>query len=406
MKKSYYTISLLLFLGAGSVFFTGCEADDVDELRAELQNHDERITALEAWQKSVNTDLQSIRDVLQRVQDNDVVTNVSPLFDGSGYVLTFLKGKTVTIHHGLDGMNGLDGHDGVAPQISVKLESDGRYYWTLNGSYMLDADGKKVPATGAKGEQGDKGEAGQDGQDATSPKLRINPETNYWELSQDEGKTWTSTGVKATGNKGEQGDQGEAGQDGQDGADGQDGQDGATGHTPKLRINPTTHEWELSQDGGMSWTSTGVKATGNKGEQGDKGEAGQDGTDGQDGLDGEDGAVGVDGVTPQLRINKQSNEWEVSMDNGATWQGTGMKATGSQGAKGDAGADGQSTGTPGPQGPQGPQGPVGPQGPDGYPGPQGPSGPLNSPIEDVEVTATSVIVVFNGETIVIPRIVG
>ena len=43
---------------------------------------------------------------------------------------------------------------------------------------------------------------------------------------------------------------------------------------------------------------------------------------------------GVDGITPKLRINSETNEWEVSYDNGATWTSLGVKATGEDG-KGD-----------------------------------------------------------------------
>ena len=40
------------------------------------------------------------------------------------------------------------------------------------------------------------------------------------------------------------------------------GEKGADAVAPQLRINSTTNEWEISTDGGETWTSTGVKATG------------------------------------------------------------------------------------------------------------------------------------------------
>ena len=39
---------------------------------------------------------------------------------------------------------------------------------------------------------------------------------------------------------------------------------------------------------------------------------------------------GEDGVTPQLRINEETNLWEVSYDDGATWESLGVKATGAE----------------------------------------------------------------------------
>lgn len=49
---------------------------------------------------------------------------------------------------------------------------------------------------------------GKDGKDAVSPEVRINSETGIWEISTDGGVTWTSTSTSATG------------KDGQDGLDG------------------------------------------------------------------------------------------------------------------------------------------------------------------------------------------
>lgn len=51
---------------------------------------------------------------------------------------------------------------------------------------------------GIQGEKGEKGDPGQDGKDAIAPQIRINPETKEWEISSDGGVTWQSTGTKAT----------------------------------------------------------------------------------------------------------------------------------------------------------------------------------------------------------------
>lgn len=44
------------------------------------------------------------------------------------------------------------------------------------------------------------------------------------------------------------------------------GEKGEDGISPKVRINETTNEWEISTDNGVTWTSTGVKATGENGQ--------------------------------------------------------------------------------------------------------------------------------------------
>lgn len=65
-----------------------------------------------------------------------------------------------------------------------------------------------------------------------------------------------------------------------DGANGEDGSDGEDAVAPQLRINDTTKEWEISTDGGQTWTSTGVVAEG------------KDGANGIDGANGSNGAAG------------------------------------------------------------------------------------------------------------------
>lgn len=180
--------------------------DDYDdsELRGDIENLESRITAIEEWQKSVNTDIRSLQSLVEALEDKDYVTSVTPLEDGTGYVISFLKSGNVTIKHGEQGEKG---EDGTTPVISVKQDSDGKHYWTVNGEWLLD-NGNKMPVTGEKGDKGDKGDKGAD---AIAPQVRINKDTNLWEISTDGGKTWTSTGIKATGDKGNTGEQGPQG---------------------------------------------------------------------------------------------------------------------------------------------------------------------------------------------------
>ena len=54
------------------------------------------------------------------------------------------------------------------------------------------------------------------------------------------------------------------------------------------------------------------------------------------------GDKGADAIAPQVRINPDSNEWEISVDGGTTWTSTGVKATGDKGDTGATGAQGDS----------------------------------------------------------------
>lgn len=183
--------------------------DDYDdsELRGDIESLEDRISVLEEWQKSVNTDIRSLQSLVAALENKDYVTAVTPLEDGTGYVISFLKSGNITIKHGERGEQGEKGEDGTTPVISVKQDTDGKYYWTVNGEWLLD-NGNKMPVTGEKGDKGDKGDKGAD---AIAPQVRINTDTNEWEISTDGGTTWASTGVKATGNKGNTGAQGEKG---------------------------------------------------------------------------------------------------------------------------------------------------------------------------------------------------
>lgn len=55
------------------------------------------------------------------------------------------------------------------------------------------------------------GKDGENGKDAISPQVRINQETGIWEVSTDGGLTWTSTGTPAKGKDGENGENGKDG---------------------------------------------------------------------------------------------------------------------------------------------------------------------------------------------------
>ena len=187
----------------------------------------------------------------------------------------------------------------------------------------------------------------------TTPQIRINTQTNEWEISSDSGNSWVSTGVKATGEKG---------------ADGADGAKGEDGISPKVQINAVTNEWEISVNNGLSWTSTGVKAAGTDGKDGDTPfigtngnwwigttdtgvkAAGQDGKDGQNGADGKDGQNGIDGKDGKDGINGQDGkdgDTPFIGTNGNWWistTDTGVKAAGQDGQDGkdgQNGADGQ-----------------------------------------------------------------
>lgn len=218
--------------------FASCNRFDDSAIWDELDNINDRIDRLEASCKQMNNEISALQSLVAALQENDFVTGISEIVeDGKvkGYTIYFSRSGAITIYHGKDGADGSDGEDGLdgtpgkdghTPTIGVRQDGDGVYYWTLDGEWLLDDAGNKIPTTGkdgadgAPGTPGSDGRPGSDGQDGTDGKDGITPllkiEDDYWFISYDEGATWTKL-YKAVG------------EDGKDGEDGKPGQDGTSG---------------------------------------------------------------------------------------------------------------------------------------------------------------------------------
>ena len=150
-------------------------------LEESIQDNTSRIERLEALCKEMNTNITSLHTIVEALQKNDHITSVTPVTENGktvGYTISFIHSGTITIY------NGKDGEDAHTPQIGIRQDTDGNYYWTLDGEWMLDSAGNKI-----KGE----------GKDGMTPQLRING--GYWEISYDGGSSWTQMD-KATGDNG------------------------------------------------------------------------------------------------------------------------------------------------------------------------------------------------------------
>ena len=355
------------------VALTSCKYDD-DDLWNSVHGLENRVAKLEELCKQMNTNISSLQTIVTALQNNVYVTGTTPLMkDGKeiGYTITFSKGNPITIYHGKDGQ---DGEDGITPTISVKKDTDGVYYWTLNGEFIV-VDGGKIQAEGTNGTNG------------TTPQFKI--ENDYWFVSYDNGANWTQLG-KATGEDGVGSDSMFSGVDYETSTDyviftlsngtqiklptwsafealqrlcnetntnlsalqtivtalqnndyitsvdpltenGKvvgytikfaksnpiviyNGKDGADGNTPVISVKKDT-------DGIYYWTLDGEFIV----------------VDGQkikaQGTDGNNGADGSDGVTPKLEIRE--GYWWISYDNGTNWSQLG-KATGEDGKDADS----------------------------------------------------------------------
>lgn len=159
-----------------------CKYDD-SALWNRLNGLEDRVAKLEEICKQVNTNISSLQTIVSALQDNDYITGITPVMkDGKeiGYTITFSKHNPITIYNGKDGANG------DTPVVGVKKDSDGIYYWTIDGEFIV-VDGQKIKAEGT------------DGSDGIIPKLEIRDD--YWWVSYNNGETWTQLG-KATGEDG------------------------------------------------------------------------------------------------------------------------------------------------------------------------------------------------------------
>lgn len=190
-------VLMLVLVGA---LGTSC-SDDYDDtlLNSKVEDLTSRVEKLEQLAQKMNNEIGSLQTIVSKLESNIGVLKIEEVTNAEGtkgYRITFTDSTTAEIYNGKDGQ---DGKDGTSPKIGVKKFTDGLYYWTLNDEF-IEAEGKKLPV------KGEKGEDGLDGKDGTTPQVRINSFTSEWEISTNNGFSWSPTGVIAKGEKGEKGD--------------------------------------------------------------------------------------------------------------------------------------------------------------------------------------------------------
>lgn len=164
-----------------AIAIVACSQYDDSVISERIDNLDSRVSALEKWQTQINSQIQTLQTAIDALNKQDQITNVRKLDNEAGWEITFSKSGTITVHNGtngIDGSDGSDGKDGVTPTIGVKLDDDGSYYWTVNGEYLLDNSGNKISATSH----------------ISTPQIRINQDTNKFEISYNNGATWEEIG--------------------------------------------------------------------------------------------------------------------------------------------------------------------------------------------------------------------
>ena len=263
---------------------------------------------------------------------------------------------------GINGINGKDGvsiksiektsTDGLTDTYIITYSDDTTFTFTVtNGARGEKGDKGDQGIQGEKGDKGDQGIQGEKGDKGEQGEKGADGKTAY--------QIWLDNGYTGTEEEFLEWLKGEKGIDGQDG---QDGKDGVNGLTPVLRINAVTNFWEISYDNGKTYASLGVKATGENGKNGTNGTNGINGSNGKSayeiwldnghtgteedflawlkGEKGQDGTNGVDGVSI-VKIEKISTDDLIDTYTITYSDGNTFEFTITNGQRGEDGQDGQ-----------------------------------------------------------------
>ena len=157
MKKFFLLAFVLLVCGCAGM------KEQIGEL-------DDRLTVLESQVESLQS---KVDDLQNLISGKKFISDVRENEDGS-YTLLIINSAGVQ-----SSITVKDGDDGSSPQIGVK-EEDGVMYWTIDGEFVLDGEGQKLPV------------AGEDGNDGVTPQFKI--EEGYWYVSYDNGTSWQECG--------------------------------------------------------------------------------------------------------------------------------------------------------------------------------------------------------------------
>ena len=187
-----------------------CNNYDDTWIKEEFERQHIAVARLENLCKLTNGNISALEAAITSLKEKKLIASISTIHEGNletGYEVIFADGTCINIYQGkdgedgkngengkdgedgkdgVDGKDGEDGNDGVdgkdgedahKPILSVKQDTDGEWYWTLNGEWCMDADNHKIPAIS---------------NDDVTPVFRI--ENGYWYISFDGGISWNQAG--------------------------------------------------------------------------------------------------------------------------------------------------------------------------------------------------------------------
>lgn len=170
----------ILFIIFALILPAGCESAEFDEITRRYGNESKN---LEAIVKTANTEIVTIRGLIDALEEKISIISYTELANEGGYELLMSDGTNISLKNDIPSI------------INVKAGADKLLNWTLNDEWMLDGDDEMILAQGVE---------------SKTPEMRANT-SGDWEVTLDEGSTWQA--VKddkgkpvAVSEKGEKGD--------------------------------------------------------------------------------------------------------------------------------------------------------------------------------------------------------
>ncbi len=157
---------LISILFTAVIFFTAC--NDFDGLEARVETLEDKVAKLETLCDNMNTNISSLQALVKALGNRDYVESILPVTEDGiiiGYTVKFAKMDDVTIYTGTNT---------ASPVIGAKEYTDGIYYWTLYGEWIVDANGNKIGIS-------------------VTPTLKV--DNNQWFVSWDNGLTWSKLNI-------------------------------------------------------------------------------------------------------------------------------------------------------------------------------------------------------------------
>ena len=150
------------------VLAVSCYDDTV--LKQQLSKHEQEIAELKSICGQMNSNISSLQQLLDEMDGQGAVASMTPIVKNGeevGCTLTFTNGSSVDLYYSTAAAS--------APSIGVAQDTDGLYYWTLNGEWLIGADNGKIKAQGV------------------TPEFKV--DNGHWYVSYDGCNTWEDLGV-------------------------------------------------------------------------------------------------------------------------------------------------------------------------------------------------------------------